>query len=261
MKQLKNNLPENQTTESEHTFQTIKARPVELKENYDYFSRKWYKRFFSSIVIFIIRPLIRYLWAPFFLGFKVKNKKLLKSYRKSQEKGFIFVSNHLHPIDAFLAGTVIWPKKSYFTMLMTNLGIPFAGKWLKLLGGAPIPNKRSYLVEFQQQLNSVIDKGAWVGVYPETSLRPYSDQIRPFKKGAFRFAIDSNVDIIPMVFVLKKPYGVYRLYKRKPLIQLHILERYKIDDKGSKSETLAYHSKNLQNIMSAYFEKHQTIKE
>ncbi|MDD4824155.1 MAG: lysophospholipid acyltransferase family protein [Acholeplasmataceae bacterium] len=242
--------------ENEHTFHTIEARPVELRSGYDYFGRKWYFKVFTPILVFLLKIFVRYLYAPLFLGFRVKNKKILKKHRNQAK---IFIGNHIHPTDAFLIGTVIWPKKVYFLMLYTNLGIPFLGKWLRFLGGAPIPTKRSHLIEFQEQLNDALARGAWVGVYPESSLRPYCDHIRPFKKGAIRFAVDANVGIIPMVFVLRKPYGLYRLFKRKPLLQLHVLEEYIVDDKGTRFETIDFHTQNLHNILSEYFEKHSNI--
>ena len=63
-----------------------------------------------------------------------------------------------------------------------------------------------------------------------------------------------------MVFVLRKPYGLYRLFKRKPLLQLHVLEEYIVDDKGTRFETIDYHTQNLRTILSEYFEEHSNIK-
>lgn len=237
--------------EEKHTFQTIKARPVKLKENYDYFNLKWYKRFFSSFAIFIVLVVMKFIIGPIFFGFKVINKKTLKAAKK-EKKGYIFISNHIHPLDAFLTSSAIFTKKLYFTMLMTNLGIPVVGKILKFLGGAPIPDKRNFLKEFRQQMQLVLKKGAWIAVYPESALEPYCDYIRPFEKGAIRFALDNKVDILPMVYVLKKPHGIYRIYKRKPLLHLHILKPYKLIIKDSKQETLTFNSNNLQEIMSTY---------
>lgn len=244
--------------ENEHTFRTISARPVEMKSNFDYFGKRWYFRLFTPVLVFFIKIIIRFIYAPIMWGFRVKHKKKLRQYKK--EGGFVFVSNHIHPFDAFLTGTVLWPKRAYYTMLMSNLGLPFFGKIMRFLGGAPIPTKREHLKDFQAELNEAIQRGAWVGVYPESALKPYCDYIRPFRKGAFRFALDSNVDIIPMIFVLRKPYGLYRLFRRKPLLHLHILDKYEMKDMGNKAETLSYNMEALQQIISDYFEKHQNIK-
>lgn len=249
---------ENKPKEDEHTFKTIEAKPVELKDNYDYFGKKWYFRLFTPIVVFLLKVFVRGIWAPIFLGFRVKNKKSLKPLKK---QGHIFVSNHMHPMDAFLTGTVLFPKRAYYTMLQSNLGLPFVGKFMHFVGGVPIPEKRSHLASFQKQMNEALSRKAFVGVYPESALKPYYPSIRPFKKGAFRFALDAKVAIIPMVIVLKKPYGIYRLYKRKPLLNLHILPVYEMTDKGSRYDTIAYHTENLHRVMSDYYNKHSDVLE
>lgn len=244
---------ENNNFDNEHTYQTIKARPVKLKDNYDYFNLKWYRRYFSAISVFLVLFFVKIFIGPVFLGFKVKNKKVLKQAKK-EKNGYIFISNHIHPMDAFLSGSAILTKRLYYTMLMTNLGLPVAGRILKFLGGAPIPEQRSHLRDFRAQMKTVLDKGAWVAVYPEAALKPYCDHIRPFKKGAIRFAEDNDVKVLPMVFVLRKPTGIYKLYKRKPMLHLHILEPYELVKKDSKQETLTYNSNKLHEIMSNYLE-------
>ena len=92
--------------EHEHTFKTIEAKPVTLKKNYDYFGKKWYFRVFTPITVFFIKLFVRFLWAPIGLGFRVKNKKIIKPLKK---RGHIFISNHLHPTDALLTGSVLFP--------------------------------------------------------------------------------------------------------------------------------------------------------
>lgn len=249
---------QNENLDNEHTFQTIKARPVKLKENYDYFNLKWYRRFLSRFSVFLVLTLMKFFIGPIFFGFKVKNKKILKVAKK-EKTGYIFISNHIHPLDSFLSGSAIYTKNLYYTMLMTNLGLPVAGKTLKFLGGAPIPEEIKFLRGFRNQMKIVLEKGAWVAVYPEAALKPYHDSIRPFKSGAIRFALDNEVKILPMVFVLKKPKGIYKLYKRKPLLHLHILEPYELVLKDSKKETLTYNSDKLHEIMSKYLEKQNQL--
>lgn len=250
---------DHKTFDSEkHTYQTIKAKPVKLKDNYDYFTLKWYKKPFKYLIIFIIIVFLKVIIGPIFFGFKVINKKTLKEAKK-EKTGYIFISNHIHPLDAFLTGAAIFTKRFYFTMLMTNLGIPFVGKLLKFLGGAPIPENRNHLRDFKKDMQTVLKKGAWVAVYPESVLKPYCDTIRPFEKGAIRFALDNNVNILPMVYVFKKPSGFYKLYKRKPLLHLHILKPYKLIIKETKHETITYNSDALEKLMSDYLEKQKEI--
>ncbi len=241
-----------------HSYQTIKARPVKLKDNYDYFNIKWYKRPFTRLAAFIVLFLMKIFVGPVFFGFKVVNKKALRS-AKREKTGYIYISNHIHPFDAFLTASAIFTKRIYITMLMTNLGIPVAGKVMKFLAGVPIPENKNHFRDFKKQMKIVLDRGAWIAVYPESALEPYCDHIRPFEKGAIRFALDNDVNILPMVYVFKKPRGLYRLYKRKPLLHLHILEPYKLEIKDSKHETVEYNSNVLENMMRDYLEKQKEV--
>ena len=61
-------------------------------------------------------------------------------------------------------------------------------------------------------------------MYPEGSLWPYYDKIRNFKYGAFKIAASANVPIQPIRFTFVKPYGIYRLYKKKDCIEATILD-------------------------------------
>ncbi len=250
-----NNKQNNQ--ENKHTFTTIKAKPVHLKDNYNFFSRKWYFFIFTPIFIFLLKIFVRFLYGPIFLGFKVKNKHKLKLYKK---EGHIFIANHIHPMDSYLLGSFLFPKKVFFTMLESNLGLPIVGKIMRFSGGVPIPTKRSQLPIFEKQMIDILAKKHFVGIFPEAALKPYHPAIRNFQKGAFRFALNAKVAIIPMVFVFKEPKGFYKLYKRKPRLELHILDRYFMDERGSKRETILYHTEMLQNIMSDYFDTHSTIR-
>lgn len=250
-----NNTPNN--NDNEHTFTTIKAKEVHLKDNYNFFSRKWYFFIFTPVFVFLLKIFVRFLYAPIFLGFKVKNKKKLKEYKKT---GHIFIANHIHPMDSFILGSFLFPKKVFFTMLESNLGLPFFGKLMRFSGGVPIPTRRSQLPVFEEQMKQSLAKKHFVGIFPEAALKPYHPAIRNFQKGAFRFALNAKVAIIPMVFVLKEPTGFYKLYKRKPVLELHILDRYIMDEKGSKRETISYHTTQMQMLMSTYFEKHSTIR-
>ncbi len=244
-------------SDNEHTFTTIKAKEVYLKDNYNFFSRKWYFVIFTPIFVFILKIFIRFLYAPIFLGFKVKNKKKLKHLKKT---GHIFIANHIHPIDSYLLGSFLFPKKVFFTMLESNLGLPFIGKIMRFSGGVPIPTRRSQLHVFESQMKEMLEKKHFVGIFPEAALKPYYPSIRNFQKGAFRFALNAKVAIIPMVFILKKPTGFYKLYKRKPLIQLHILDKYELNEIGNRRETINYHKERLEAIMGEYFNTHSTYR-
>lgn len=239
--------------ENEHTFKTIEAKPVDLAEDFDYFGQKWHTRVLSKILVFLIKIVFVYFYGFIFLRFRVRNRSLMKQYRK---KGAVIVSNHVHQFDSFLLGASFYPKRIYYTMLKSNLGLPIVGKLFHIIGGAPIPDTKEGIVRYQKLLNERLQLNNMIAVFPEASLRPYCDHIRPFKKGAFRFAFNANVDIIPMVFIFKKPKGLYKYLKRKPCVELHILAPYQLKQLETKYETLSYNTDELQKIITAYYNTH-----
>lgn len=243
--------------ENEHSFHTIEAKPVELEDNFDYFGQKWFNRVRSSILVFLVKIIIVGIYGRIFLGFRVINRAYFNEVKK---KGHVVISNHAHQFDAFLLGATFFPKKFHYTMLKTNMGLPIVGKLFYLLGGAPIPDKKDHLKTFQQQMNDVLSLNHMVAVFPEAALMPYHPKIRPFKKGAFRFAFNSKVDIIPMVFIFKKPTGLYKYLKKKPCVHLHVLKPYQVIELDTKYETLNYNTERLQKIVSDYYDENSDYK-
>lgn len=248
--------PKKVQDESEHTFKTIEAKPVTLSDDFDYFGQKLHRRVLSKFLVFLIKLIFVYFYGYIFLGFRIKGKHHFKAVKK---KGAVIVSNHVHQFDSFLLGASFFPKRIYFTMLKTNLGLPYVGKLFHLIGGAPIPDSKDQIIRYQTLLNDRLKAGSMIAVFPEAALRPYCDHIRPFKKGAFRFAFNANVDIIPMIFVFKKPTGLYKYLKKKPVIQLHILKPFTLVQKETKYETLSYNTEKLQEMITEYFNANTNI--
>ena len=97
-----------------------------------------------------------------------------------------------------------------------------------MIGIANFPNITYYpiraKIEFNNTINKLLQNGKTVHFYPEGSLWPYYEKIRHFKDGAFRFAVENNIPIIPMVYTFEQCTGILRYIKKKPAIALTILE-------------------------------------
>lgn len=239
--------------DNNHTFKTIEAKPVTLAPDYAYFNRSLFYRFFSRVLVLLVKVFVLGFYGRLLNGFRVKG---MKHYKAARKQGLIVVANHIHPMDAFYIGSKFFPDRFYVTMLKTNLGLPFFGKLMRYLGGIPIPDSKEGIRTFSTQLAQSLARHEKILVYPEAALRPYNDHIRAFQKGAFKFAYQGNANILPMVFTFHRPKGLYRLYKRKPIIQLNILPLYYLPQDLPKVDALAKINEDIYQIMSDAF--HQT---
>lgn len=120
-------------------------------------------------------------------------------------------------------GLALRSKRVYYTTQEESFKIPFVRRLIRFLRAIPIPTENKYKPDFINALSKILSKGNVVHFYPEASLYPYCDNIREFKSGAFRFAIQNDVPIIPMVFTFNNPTKIRKLFKKKKDVTLTIL--------------------------------------
>lgn len=255
-----NNIDNNKDIDAknvEHEFQTIKAKPVTLEDDYKFYNTSLIFRIGTVIVIFLMIIFIELLFARILLGFRVRGKK---HFRKVKKEGLVLIGNHIHPVDAILIGTTLFPRKLNVTMLMTNLGIPFAGPVLRVAGGVPIPETKVGISNFIAETNEVFKRGHKLLVMPEAALKPYNIGIRKFYNGAFRFAVAGGVKVQPLVFVYKKPRFLMKYLKKKPNIHLHFLPAIEITQYETTALTIQNLKKEVHKTMDDYFNLHSDFK-
>ena len=67
----------------------------------------------------------------------------------------------------------------------------------------------------------MLKKGQAVHFYPEGVMIPYYNGLRGFRKGAFHYAVKSDVPVVPMVITYHKSTSMLKI---KPVAKIHILE-------------------------------------
>lgn len=224
-------------------------KEVKLDENYRFYNRNILFRIWSKFVLYLTR-----FWLIFprmGLGVKVIGRK-----NKRKVKGALIVSNHIHPLDAFFLASTFYFSKVYVTMLQSNLGFGFASRYMRYAAAVPIPTERRLLRKFNQETAQALERGDNILFYPEAALVLYCDHIRRFLPGAFHFAVVNNRPIIPCCFTFHKPKGIYKLFRKKPLIHVNILEPYYFKDCGNRSESIELASKEVHKIINDYFVAH-----
>lgn len=87
-----------------------------------------------------------------------------------------------------------------------------------------MPGNVSELTQFFEEMEYLLIKGRIVHFFPEGELKPYDTSLRSFKKGAFHLAAQARVPVIPISIAFKPPKGISKLYRRKPVMAVHIGE-------------------------------------
>lgn len=235
-------------TEVTHNFQTVKAKQVKLKSNYNFFNLNIFKLLLNRIITIILIPFIL-LYSFIFLGLRIKG---YKNYFKNRKKGFIVISNHIHPLDSFLITLLSFPRFLFTVTLTSNFGLPFVGFIIKNAGGVSIPNNIHETIKFNKTLNYAIHKkNRKVLILPEASLEYLCDHIRPFSETTFKFALKNKINILPICFTYRN-----KLFnKKKKALTINFLP---IEDKSfdnSKDMTIYYYD-----LLNEYFTNNTSFK-
>lgn len=196
-----------------HIFHMWEPLKFELKDNYKYISNSFLFNTISNVIFIPIGIILAGLNRLLF-GFRVLNKENIVA-----TSGFVSVSNHIHPMDCTMIGLVYYPRRVYFPTLQTNFKIPFIRHLIRILYAIPIPKDSSQKKIFYKQINGALNNRKIVQMYPEGSLWPYYEEIRNFKYGAFKMAVEADVPIQPVKFVFRKPGGFISYIREKSVFR------------------------------------------
>ena len=169
----------------------VKSKNQDYKLPDDY---KWIKNNIlyklCSNVLYFIAYTFSFFYCTLFLHVKVKNRKVLKKYKK---QGYFLYGNHTQAIgDVFIPTRVCRTKRIYTIASSANIGVAGIGKFLPMLGILPIPDNISKMKELLKAVKQRIVQKKCVVIYPEAHVWPYYTKIRPFQNTAFKFPIDTD---------------------------------------------------------------------
>ncbi len=117
-------------------------------------------------------------------------------------KRAVLVSNHTLVVDPGVIAHAIRPRRTYYTMLEETALIPFLGTFVRLLGGIPIPQRSISLRHLETAIRRALGELGFVHFFPEGECYLWSQQIQPFRPGAFYLALRLGLPIIPITTVL-----------------------------------------------------------
>ena len=227
----------------------FEPKKVTLKKDYVFYNRKPIFMFLGFILINITRFFV-FLSSIFNTGYRIKNRKLYKKYYKN---GIVMTSNHTLQFDGFLQGSFNYPKRTYVTMLESNLGFGLASKYMRVVGAVPIPSEIGLMKSFFRQSQQAIKDGHIILFFPEANINPYCDHIRSFQPGVISLAYQTGSDIMPLITTFRKARGWYKLIGHKFCPTITYLKPYKLPKDGSRKENIQKATKELEQIYKDYF--------
>ncbi|HEX6924040.1 MAG TPA: lysophospholipid acyltransferase family protein [Longimicrobiaceae bacterium] len=142
---------------------------------------RWFRR--AAVVAVALNP----LWKFRTSGVRVTDPR----------RPYVAVSNHESLADIFLISHLPWEMK--WLSKESIFRIPVMGWMMRMAGDIPV--RRNELNSRAQALEGCRERlrqGVSVMIFPEGT-RSRTDDLLPFKDGAFRLAIEAGVPILPLV--------------------------------------------------------------
>lgn len=178
------------------------------------------KRFWFRVALFLFgNPICRTR-----MMLKVNGRENLKKYRDVIKKGAISVSNHVHMWDYIGEMLVLMPHRPNILSWANNLRGENKTN-IRLSGGIPVPeNNIRATAKFVSAVDNYLQKGGLLHVMAEGTMWEFYMPIRPFKQGAFFFAVRNNKPILPMAYSFREVKGPLKLLWKHAFLTLNIGE-------------------------------------
>ena len=169
-------------------------------------------------------PIVALIWLV--TGFTIRGRGNIRALRKelkSGGRGFFLYANHTHWLDAFAGPLVCFPKKSYVLVSPDTVSIKGIRTFLQMLGAIPVPTERDAIPPFTEAIESRIDQGRAVMIFPEAHIWPFCGFVRDFKAGSFRYPAKLGVPIVCVCVTYKRRRGLGKL-RNSPRREVFISE-------------------------------------
>ena len=169
-----------------------------IDENFPYIRRgfKWWwkQRFWGMVVRLYSKKINRKL-----LNLKVEGRKNLRGV-----KGAIVTCNHISKADSFAVRGALRSDVMYVAAEWNNWR-GYMGELARNTGYIALPSsmKLSLMRNFNHAIRYYLGKGKKILIYPEQAMWREYRKPRPLRPGAFHYAVQNNVPIIPMFITLK----------------------------------------------------------
>lgn len=185
--------------------------------------------------------------------FVIKDMKGLENFR-SVDGGAIITCNHFNAFDSFATHLAFekarLPRKKLFRVISEANYTAFPGFYGFLMRNCntlPLSSNRTTMKKFMKAMSKILQKGHFILVYPEQSMWWNYRKPKPLKKGAYKFAVNNSVPVIPCFITMEDtevmdgdgfPVQAYTIHVEAPI--------YPDKDKSKAENIEAMMQKNSQ---------------
>lgn len=201
--------------EQNEEFSGIRRETKCIDETYKYSSKNLIWRIAATILYYVLAIPVAYLYGKLKFSLKIRNKKVLRPYRK---QGYFLFGNHTQvPGDGFFQALVSFPKKNYVIVNADNVSLKGTEQMMLMVGAMPLPTTMKGYKNFLHTLDERCRMGSSIVIYPEAHIWPYYTGIRPFPQTAFSYPIREDKPIFTFTVVYKE-----RKYRRTPRVEIMV---------------------------------------
>lgn len=188
----------------------------------------------------IVKRKTAYLFANKFVDELIRNKKLVikkvygMEYLNQMETGAIITCNHFNPFDCFTVERIFQRSKQYrkkrlFKVIREGNYTNFPGMYGYLFRNCdtlPLSSNKKTMYNFLMAVDTILQRGDFILIYPEQSLWWNYRKPKPLKNGAFKFAVKNQVPVIPIFICMEDssrvgpdgfPVQEYTVYINEPI--------------------------------------------
>lgn len=133
---------------------------------------------------------------------KKHNIKVIGEENLAGIKSAIITCNHFYIFDCLAIRHAIKNHKHKYIVAEFNNRKGSLGEYMRADGIMPLSQNYSVQKELNKAITHHLKKGNFIVCYPEQAMWYMYKKPRPFKNGAFHYAVKNNVPIIPMFITL-----------------------------------------------------------
>lgn len=127
------------------------------------------------------------------------------------ESGALITCNHFNPFDCFAVEAAFRmseqsKNKKLFKVIREGNYTNFPGLYgyfFRNCDTLPLSSSNRTMIKFMQAVDTILQRGDFILIYPEQSLWWNYRKPKPLKNGAFKFAARNNVPVIPIFITME----------------------------------------------------------